>query len=83
MAMAYYICGAYVVLFIVCLFGAFSKNYSANFMQSTAILLFALWAAWRIGLVWKFGWGYPHEPLVATALLLYSVGSFLKTWNYR
>ena len=45
--------------------------------------MFAVWSAWRMGLVWRHGWGYPHEPLVASAMALYALGSAYKTIAYR
>ena len=36
-----------------------------------------------MGLVWRHGWGYPHEPLVASAMALYALGSAYKTIVFR
>ena len=72
---------AYAVFLSACTVGAFSRAYSANLAQRLA--LFAVWSAWRMGLVWRHGWGYPHEPLVASAMALYALGSAYKTIAYR
>lgn len=74
-----YVCAAYAVVLLACTAGAFSRAYAANLLQRLALALLALWSAWRIELVARYGWGYPHEPMVATALLLYAVGSLHKT----
>ena len=70
---------AYAIFFTACAVGAFSRTYSANLAQRLAMALFAVWSAWRMGLVWRHGWGYPHEPLVASAMALYALGSAYKT----
>ena len=73
---------AYAIFFTACTVGAFSRAYSANLAQRLALALFAVWSAWRMGLVWRHGWGYPHEPLVAAAMALYALGSAYKTIAY-
>ena len=78
-----YVCAAYVVVLACCVVGAFDRNYDANLLQRLALFLFALWSIWRMQLVYLHGWGYPHEPLVATAMLLYAVGSVHKTFKWR
>ena len=74
---------AYAIFFTACTVGAFSRTYSANLAQRLAMALFAVWSAWRMGLVWRHGWGYPHEPLVASAMALYALGSAYKTIVFR
>ena len=74
---------AYAIFFTACAVGAFSRAYSANLAQRLAMALFAVWSAWRMGLVWRHGWGYPHEPLVASAMALYALGSAYKTIVFR
>ena len=74
---------AYAVFFTACTVGAFSRAYSANLAQRLALAMFAVWSAWRMGLVWRHGWGYPHEPLVASAMALYALGSAYKTIIFR
>lgn len=78
-----YVCTAYVVVCAACIAGAFSRDYSANLLQRLALAIFALWSTWRAQLVYEYGWGYPHETLVATALLLYAAGSALKTLRWK
>lgn len=80
-----YICGAYTIVFGTCLAGAFSTVYNANLIQRLSILMLAIWTVWRAQLVWEQGWGYPHEPLLVTALALYAIGSLIKTlaWNHH
>ena len=74
---------AYAIFFTACAVGAFSRTYSANLAQRLAMALFAVWSAWRMDLVWRHGWGYPHEPLVASAMALYALGSAYKTIVFR
>ena len=74
---------AYAIFFTACAVGAFSRAYSANLAQRLAMTLFAVWSVWRMGLFWSHGWGYPHEPLVASAMALYALGSAYKTIAYR
>lgn len=78
-----YICAIYLLLFFACVAGAFSTLYNANLLQRLALSTLAFWTMWRIGLIWEHGWGYPHEPVVATALLLYAIGSVIKTLAWR
>ncbi len=74
---------AYAIFFTACTVGAFSRAFQANLAQRLALALFAVWSAWRMGLVWRHGWGYPHEPLVASAMALYALGSAYKTIVFR
>ena len=74
---------AYAVFLSACTVGAFSRAFQANLAQRLALALVAVWSAWRMGLVWRHGWGYPHEPLVAAAMALYALGSAYKTIAYR
>ena len=74
---------AYAVFLSACTVGAFSRAFQANLAQRLALALFAVWSAWRMGLVWRHGWGYPHEPLMAAAMALYALGSAYKTIAYR
>ena len=74
---------AYAVFLSACTVGAFSRAFQANLAQRLALALFAVWSAWRMGLVWRHGWGYPHEPLVASAMALYALGSAYKTTVFR
>lgn len=78
----YYVMGAYSVFLVACAFGAFSKSYNANLAQRVALAIFAVWAGWRMDLVSRTGWGYPHESTVASAMLLYALGSAWKTVSY-
>lgn len=78
-----FVLAAYAVFLSACTVGAFSRAYQANLAQRLALALFAVWSAWRMGLVWRHGWGYPHEPLLASAMALYALGSAYKTIAYR
>ena len=74
---------AYAIFFTACAVGAFSRAFQANLAQRLALALFAVWSVWRMGLFWSHGWGYPHEPLVASAMALYALGSAYKTIVFR
>ena len=82
-ALAAYICAVYALILLTCVMGAFNPDYDANLLQRIALGMFAIWSVWRIQLVYQFGWGYPHEPMVATALLLYAIGSIMKTVRWK
>lgn len=77
-----YVIACYVVLFVACLAGSFSHRFHANVMQSLGLGILGIWSAWRISLVWQSGWSFPHEPLLATALLFHSIGTISKTLGY-
>ena len=77
-----YICAAYALVFTACVAGAFSENYCANLLQRIALSTLAFWVVWRAGLILERGWGGMHEPVVATALALYSIGSLIKTLKF-
>ena len=73
----------YTLLFIACLVGVFSKDYQANLLQRLSLSTLAFWSIWRIGLVWEYGWGYPHEVVIATSLIMYAIGSLIKTLKWK
>lgn len=81
--MLVYIVAVYAFVLVAASIGALNAAFDAGIMQRVALLLFALWAAWRVYLIFEHGWSYPHEPLIATALLLYGVGTIAKTVHYR
>ena len=78
-----YVIVIYALLFPLALWGAFSSLFSANLCQQVALTMFALWSVWRISLVIDKGWGFPHEWLIATAMLLFALGTVQKTWLFR
>jgi len=78
-----YICIVYLFVLAACVLGAFNMTFNANVVQRVALFLLAVWAVWRFRLVLAYGWAYPHEPLVVTALGLYAAGTVLQTWTRR
>lgn len=78
-----YIIAAYAFVLGTSALGAFNMAFCANLTQRFALLLFAVWAAWRIQLIVEHGYAWPHEPLAVTALALYAFGTVLKTIHYR
>lgn len=81
--MMVYICTIYVFVLCASVHGAFSPMFEANLIQKIGLLLFAFWAAWRIEIIVTAGWGYPHEPVVATAMALYAGGTIRKAFHYQ
>lgn len=77
-----YICLIYTFMLIATAVGAFSRAFDANVVQRVALLMFAVWSAWRVQLILERGWGYPHEPLVATAMGMFAVGTIMKSLHY-
>lgn len=78
-----YIVGIYVFICIASAVGSLNRDFDANIMQRIAMGLLALWAVWRIILIWDYGWSYPHEPVMVTALGIYAVGTITKMIHYR
>lgn len=80
---AIYICLIYTFVLIISAVGAFSRAFDANVTQRFALTMFAVWSAWRVQLILEGGWGYPHEPLVATAMCVYAIGTVQKALHYQ
>ena len=78
-----YICALYVYVAVSCVIGAFSRVFCANLLQRLALACLGMWSVWRIQLVIESGWGIPHEPLIATSLGLYALGTMIKTFSWR
>lgn len=77
-----YVIACYAFAILGCLTGAFSHRFAANLLQQIGLACLSFWAIWRITIVWESGWGWPHEWLLATALLTHSGGTFLKTFAW-
>jgi len=80
--MSMYVIVVYALFSVSTVVGALNRFFDANLTQRIALSLLGLWAVWRITLVYQFGWSYPHEPMIATALGLYAVGTIIKTVSY-
>lgn len=80
--MSAYIIFCYFVFLTCTLLGAFSRCFDANLFQRVGLMLFGIWTMWRIYLVYLYGWSYPHEPLIASAFLIYSVSTVYKTFVF-
>lgn len=78
-----YVVTLYLSIIPASVWGAFSSRFCANVAQQVALCMFALWAVWRIFLIMQHGWGFPHEPMVVTALALYAGGTIQKALHYR
>lgn len=78
-----YTCAVYAFVIGACIIGAFDRDYDANLMQRLALGAFAFWSLWRVELIWRYDVGWAHEPLLVTALLLYALGSILKTIKWK
>ena len=83
--MSFFICTIYVLTLVLCTFGMYHNSFNANLLQRIALVLMSFWFVWRISLVFKYGWGYPHEPLIASSMFLFALGSTVKTlkWNWK
>lgn len=79
----FYVVALYVAIIPASVWGAFSCRFDANLAQQVALCMFALWAVWRVSLIMQHGWGFPHEPMVVTALALYAAGTIQKANRYR
>lgn len=80
--MTTYVIVVYALFSLTTIVGALNRFFDANLTQRLALSLLGLWAIWRITLVYEFGWSYPHEPMMVTALGLYAIGTITKTVSY-
>ena len=80
--MLMYLISCYSFLGLASLLGLFNRSYDGNFIQRIALGLLVIWSVWRIYLMWHRGWSYPHEPMIATALWVYALGTWIKTQKY-
>lgn len=80
----FYTCAAYSIVLFVCVIGAFDKHYDANLAQRLALGVLSLWIVARVDYIHAYGW-MMHEPILATGLALYAIGSVAKTlkWRYK
>lgn len=67
---------------LMCIAGQFNRSFNGNSFQRLGLAAAAIWALWRIQMLSNGTWGYPHEPLIATAMGLYAIGTLLKTMHY-
>lgn len=79
----YYVVAVYAMTLPAAAWGALSPRFDANLLQRVALFGFSLWSVWRISLILDFGYSWPHEPVVVTALALYAAGTVQKTLAYR
>lgn len=82
-ALSAYICAAYGLIVLTCVMGAFNIDYDANLLQRLALAMVAIWSVWRMQIIYKSEWTYPNEPVVATAIMLYALGSIMKTVRWK
>lgn len=81
--MSLFVCVLYILSLIGCTFGLYHAKFNANFLQRVALILFAFWFVWRITLVYQHGWGYQHEPLIAMAIAIFTLGTIVKTLRWK
>lgn len=81
--MSLFICTLYAIALLCCGLGLYNNRFDANLLQRIGLVLFAFWSVWRVTLIYKSGWGYPHEPMIATAIVLFAVGTVTKTLRWR
>lgn len=80
--MIIYLMTIYGFVALMCIAGQFSRSFNGNSFQRLGLAMAAIWALWRIQMLSNGTWGYPHEPLIATAMGLYAIGTIIKTHHY-
>lgn len=80
--MIIYLSIVYIFVAIMCVVGQINNSFDGNSLQRAGLGLACLWALWRIYLLSISTWGYPHEPLIATSMGLYALGTLVKTRHY-
>lgn len=77
-----YLIICYLFLAAVCFIGQVNGSFNGNLLQQAGLALGVIWCVWRVYLLSVSTWGYPHEPLIATAMGLYALGTVMKTRHY-
>lgn len=80
--MIIYLITTYVFVALMCIAGQFNRSFNGNSFQRLGLAMAAIWSLWRIQMLNNGPWGYPHEPLLATSMGLYAIGTLLKTMHY-
>lgn len=80
--MIIYLMTIYGFVALMCIAGQFNRSFNGNSFQRLGLAMAAIWALWRIQMLSNETWGYPHEPLLATSMGLYAIGTLLKTRYY-
>ena len=80
--MTIYLMTIYGFVALMCIAGQFNRPFNGNSFQRLGLAMAAIWSIWRIQMLNNGPWGYPHEPLLATSMGLYAIGTLIKTRYY-
>ena len=80
--MIIYLMTTYGFVALMCIAGQFNRPFDGNSFQRLGLAMAAIWSIWRIQMLNTGPWGYPHEPLLATSMGLYAIGTLIKTRYY-
>ena len=80
--MIIYLMTTYAFVALMCIAGQFNRSFNGNSFQRLGLAMASIWAIWRIQMLSNGTWGYPHEPLLATSMGLYALGTLIKTKAY-
>ena len=81
--MIVYIIVGYSVFILLTLFAAFSKCFDANLFQRFSLGILAVWSYWRINIVIDEGIAWPHEPVLITGMLIFSLATVFQVKPWR
>jgi len=68
---------------LCCTWATFSRNYDANTIQRISMMILSIWCIWRAWLMRDNVIGHLQMSVIATGLLLFAVGTMVKTFRYR
>lgn len=80
--MSVYLIITYALLAGLCIVGAFSRSFDGDSMQRLGLGVLFFCFAGRAYMLMTMPYGWPHEPLIVTGLLLYASGTIRKTVSY-
>ena len=80
--MSVYLIITYALLAGLCIVGAFSRSFDGDSMQRLGLGVLFFCFAGRAYMLITMPYGWPHEPGIATGLLLYASGTIRKTVSY-
>lgn len=80
--MIIYLMTIYGFVALICIARHFNRSFNGNSFQRLGLAMASIWAICRIQMLSNGTWGYPHEPLLATSMVLYAIGTLIKTRQY-
>lgn len=72
----------YIFIYISTLLGLLNRTYDSTLLQRLGLAVIGLWCIWRIYMFSYSEYDYPHEPVIATGMAIFSLGSWKKTQMY-